>query len=259
MTTSQGPQTHLPVLRLVTLAYADVWRAFRAMPILFGCAVLIILAFRVAEEWLRPWNDRGLAVVALRNIAENAAQYFCLTPIMIAIHRFIIRGDVMRGYLVDLKDPSFLPFFGWAMMISIAMTLVFTFYELLLTIGQGPLAAFVPFAAGLIAIIYCWLRLIVLFPALAVSAAGAKPANAFADTQGFSLRLLAIVVLTFIPLMILVVLTTLALGRRMVAFTPMFVLSDALGAVLSTITTVALVVVASHIYLALGRKLRSAA
>jgi len=258
MTTSQGTQTHLPMLRLVTLAYTDVWRAFRAMPILFGCAVLIMLAFRVAEEWLRPWNDRGLAVVALRNIAENAAQYFCLTPIMIAIHRFIIRGDITRGYIVNLADPSFLPFFTWAMAISIAMTLVFTFYELLLTLGQTPLAAFVPFAAVLIAIIYCWLRLIVLFPALAVGAAGAKPANAFADTQSFVVRLLAIVVLTFIPLMILGVLMTLALGRRIVAFTPMFVFSDVVGAILSTITTATLVVVASHIYIALGRKLRSA-
>jgi hypothetical protein len=258
MTTSQGSQTHLPVLRLVTLAYADVWRAFRAMPILFGCAVLIMLAFRVAEEWLRPWNDRGLIVVELRNIAENAAQYFCLTPIMIAIHRFIIRGDVMRGYLVDLKDPSFLPFFGWAMMISIAMTLVFTFYELLLTIGQTPLAAFVPFAAVLIAVIYCWLRLLILFPALAVGAAEARPANAFADTQGFVVRLLATVVLTFIPLMILGVLITLALGRRILAFSPLFILSDVLGAIISTITTATLVVVASHIYIALARKLRSA-
>jgi hypothetical protein len=250
---------HLPVGRLVALSYSDVWRALRAMPLLIGCAVLIFLAVHVVEQLLpaRTWN--GAVNGTLAGILENAVQYFCVVPVMIAIHRFIVRGDVTRSYTVDLTDRTFVLFFAWTMAISVLFSLALAFGETLITYGRtgaiSPFAALIPVLITLIAVFWLALRLIVLFPAIAVGAPGAKAGNAFADTNGYILRLTAIFLLAFIPLIAVAVLITLALGRGvMLHGSALSVIYVVFSAVLGTIVEALGVVIASHIYLAIGRK-----
>jgi len=252
---------HLPVWRLVALSYSDVWRALRAMPLLFSCAILIFLAARVAEQLLpmRAWN--GPVFGTLADVLENAVQYFCVAPVMIAIHRFVVRGDVTRSYVVDLADRAFLTFFAWTMAVSVLFSLVFALSEALITYGRtgaiSPFAALIPSLISVVAAIWLALRLIVLFPAIAVRAPGAKATNAFADTKGFGLRLIAIFLLAFIPLVAVAVLSTTALGRGiMVRGSALSVISIVFGAVLGTLVEALGVIVASHIYLAIGRRVR---
>lgn len=252
---------HLPTWRLVALSYSDVWRALRAMPLLFGCAVLILLAVRVAEALLpgRPWS--GPVFGTLASVLETAVQYFCLTPVMIAIHRFIIRGDVTRSYVVNPAELDFLLFFAWTMAISVLYSLVFAVNEALMVYvnaaGQTPFAALIPFVIMLIAVTWVSMRLIVLFPAIAVGASGAMAANAFTDTQGYDLRLLAIFLLAFIPMIALSILITVALGRGIMVHDSGLSLVDGItDAVLGTIVEALGVVIASHIYLAIGRKVQ---
>jgi hypothetical protein len=92
------------------------------MPVLFVCAALIALAVRVGAKLL-PQRLESALFGTLSGIVIDAVQYFCLTPIMIAIHRFVIRGDITRSYTVDLADEAFLPFFAWTMAFSILWTL----------------------------------------------------------------------------------------------------------------------------------------
>lgn len=252
---------HLPVWRLVALSYSDVWRSLRAMPLLFGCAVLIFLALHVGAQLLpaRAWNGPVFGTFA--GVLEDAVQYFCMTPVMIAIHRFIVRGDVTRSYTVDLADRAFLLFFAWTMAISVLFSLVFALSEALIMYGRtgaiSPFAAFIPVLITLVAVFWLSLRLIVLFPAIAVGAPGAKAGNAFADTKGYDFRLTAIFLLAFIPLIVVAVLITLALGRGvLVRGSALSIIYGAFGAVFATITEALGVVIASHIYLAIGRKVR---
>jgi len=253
--------SHLPVWRLVALSYSDVWRALRAMPLLFGCAVFIFLAVHVGEQLLpgRAWS--GPVFGTLAGVLENAVQYFCLTPVMIAIHRFIIRGDVTRSYTIDPADRTFLLFFAWTMAISVLLSLAFAFDEALMTYGQAtgqtPFAALIPFLIALIVVFWLSLRLIVLFPAIAVAAPGAKAGNAIADTKGYDLRLMAIFLLAFIPLIAVAVLITVALGRGiMVHGSALSIVYSMISGVLGTVVEALGVVIASHIYLAIGRKVR---
>lgn len=252
--------SHLPVWRLVALSYSDVWRALRAMPLLFGCAILIFLAVHAGAELLpaRTWN--GPLFGTLAGVLETAVQYFCLTPVMIATHRFIIRGDVTRSYAVNL-DRTFLLFFAWTMTISVLFSLAFAFDEALMAYvkatGQTPFAALIPFLIVLVAVFWLSLRLIVLFPAIAVRAPGARGGNAFADTKGYDFRLIAIFLLAFIPLIALSILVTIALGRgALVRGSALSIVYGAFGTVFATITEALGVVIASHIYLAIGRKVR---
>jgi hypothetical protein len=251
----------LPVWRLVTLSYVDVWRAMRAMPVLFACAALILLAVGMAGDLLPKQIERSPILGTLSLIIENAFRYFCLTPILIAIHRFVIRGDITRSYMVDLADTTFMPFFAWTMGFSLVFTLILGIVELV-NFKTGALstslAALVAVAILFyLAVVWLPLRFIVLFPAIAVGAKGATAAHAFTDTQGYSLRLLAIIVLAFIPLMVLGVLIALTLGRgAMVHGSVLYVIGEIISALTGTFFMALSVVIASHVYLAIGRTVR---
>jgi hypothetical protein len=251
--------SHLPIWRLVTLSYVDVRRALRAMPMLFGCAVVIALAVQVAIQLLPQRLESGPFLGTLSGIIADAVQYFCLTPIMIAIHRFIIRGDVTRSYTVDLADEAFLPFFIWTMVLTTLWALAAGAGELLL-VKKGAEHASIGLAVMIVAyavLVWFGLRLIVLFPAIAVRAKATTPGDAFADTKGYSLRLLALIIVTFIPPIALGLLVTLALGRGiMVRGSVPFVIGDIVSALIGTLIMALGVVLASHVYLTIGRRVR---
>ena len=125
----------LPILPSVVLAYDDLWRVWRAMRTLMIYALLIILAFKVIDDIVpsRAMNS-GLTGTVL-GFAIAAAQSFCLTPIMIAIHRFIILDQVTTAYAVDPTEPSFIAFFGWWMAVSLLIPLVASVSALLQAFG----------------------------------------------------------------------------------------------------------------------------
>jgi len=252
---------HLPIWRLVTLSYLDVWRALRAMPVLFGFAAMIVLAVRIVGQAVPHRFESGPLLGPVADIVENAVQYFCLTPIMIAIHRFIIRGDVTRSYAVDLGDAAFLPFFAWTMAISIVFSVVFGATELL-AVKPGASASHAMFVIALLiaafaAAVWVLLRLIVLFPAIAVRAQGAAAGNAFADTKGYGPRLFAIFILSFIPVMVMGAVLALSFGRgAMVRGSALYVVADVIQSIMAVLVEAVGVVIASHVFLAIGRKVR---
>jgi hypothetical protein len=254
------PASRLPIWRLVTLSYVDLWRALRAMPILFGCAALIVLAVRVAGQLLPHRLESGPILGTLTDVIQNAVQYFCLTPIMIAIHRFVIRGDVTRSYMVDLGDRAFMPFFSWTMALSILLSLVLGSIELLnLKAGAQhmPSVTLAILIVAYAAVVWLLLRLVVLFPAIAVGAKGASAVHALADTRGHGARLLAIFILAFLPALALGVPITLVLGRgAMIPSSVPFVIGDVVSALMGTFVETLGVVIASHVYMAIGRTVR---
>ena len=86
-------------------------------------AGLIGLAIKVAED-LFPRRVWGGPLGSALSLALGAVESFCLTPIMIAFHRFIILDEVAPGYVVDPGRPGFMEFFGWLVALSILRGLV---------------------------------------------------------------------------------------------------------------------------------------
>jgi hypothetical protein len=247
----------LPVLSHFVLAYSDVARALRAMPLLFGCGILIVLAVRIGEDFFWFRGMRGPLDGNLLGLAVSAVRGFCLTPIMIAIHRFIIRDQVTRGYDIDLSR-NFLRFFGWAFLLSVLFTFAFVTWELLNASGASTMTALVIFFVLLIALAILFLRLAILFPALAVDAAGATAANALAGSKGYGLRIFAIFLLVLLPMAVLPFLVTIALGRGvLVQGSALAITSDVFGAVIQIAITALSVAAASRIYQAIGAKVRT--
>jgi hypothetical protein len=245
--------SRLPILALVTRAYGDVWRVLRTMRMLVSSVLLIILAINVAEDLVpvRVWG--GPVLGGLLGLVVDAVRSFCLTPFMIAIHRFILRGEVTRGYAPDPGQPGFMAFFGWLVALSDVGTLALLLQETLTAISLSPVAGLVVALLIIAAVAILTLRLSILFPAIAIEARGAIAANALADTKGHAFRIFMIFLLALLPVMVATIGVILMLGRGVtVPGTPAAVINLVMGAAIQTVALALCVAIASRVFEALA-------
>src|SRR5664279_2265360 len=190
----------LPILRAVALAYEDLRRVLRAMPMLIACVLLIVLAAKVLEEVFPSRIIYGAISGHFLEFAIGLAQSFCLTPILIAMHRFVVLEEVPAGYTVDPSQPSFIAFFSWLIALSLMSASVFAVPEVLTAFGISAKGALGPMLMVAIVVTIVILRLAILFPAIAAGARGATAAHALADSKGHVLAIFLIFLLTLLPM-----------------------------------------------------------
>jgi hypothetical protein len=224
-------------------AWSDVFRAISAMPALILGAVALGLAFGALDVVLTRWTGRvpetfgALAVT----IVVRALWAFLLTPLYLAIHRFIILDERAPRYALNAGQPRFQRFFLCTLAIY-ALWIV----PSLATVTLGQSGAGLALSALLMLIgLFISTRLIILFPAIAVDAPGTGFRNAYDDTQGSFWRIFAIVLITMLPITAVVVAAVLKLGE-------FSIVARLSGAVLSILNVALAIAVASRLYLALG-------
>jgi hypothetical protein len=239
----------LPVMRAVRVAYEDLARVLVTMPTL----VLIALAIDLAACLTRQFGPAGGSAMLAYSSVMSVGETWLLTPFFIAVHRFILVGEVAEHYRLDPHDRRFSRFFVW----SLALWAMLAFPALVIGILSLPLWLISPtmamsaLAAVFIVAGVVTIRLIVLFPAIAVDAPGATPGNAFADMQGSALDVFFICVIAILP----VVAIEYALSGTRVPLAALTV-----GILSNLVVRVLLIVVASRAFQALGdRVLRPAA
>jgi hypothetical protein len=243
----------LSILPAIATAYRDLWRALLAMRALFVIALLIVLAIKVAEDFvpLRLWN--GPVPGLFLGFVVGAVQIFFLTPFMIALYHFIILDEAAAGYVLDPRRPEFIALFGWNLVLSTITPLAFFLLEILRAIGVSVIPAIVLSIIAYIAMLVASMRLIILFPAIAVDAPGAKAPHALADTKGHAFRIFMIFLLALLPLVALVFIVTLMLGPDVRnAGTPAAFVQLAVGTLMQTTITALYVAIASRVFQALG-------
>jgi len=230
-------------------AYADVWRAAGAMRTLALYAVLIILAALVVEEFIPPRLINSFAIGTLLDFAIDCVRNFCLTPIIIAIHRFIILDDVTPGYVLDPAEPGFMPFFGWLVALSLLTTLVFSVPELAMALGGSVLLATGIEVVALAAVLIVVMRLTILFPAIAVGAGNANAKAALADTKGHAWKIFAIFLLVLLPVAVVSLAVSWLLGPGIRnTGSPLAVANLIVIAVMQTAVTFLCAAIASRIF-----------
>jgi hypothetical protein len=109
----------------------------------------------------------------------GALTSLAVVPYQIAIYRLIILGEVTTTYSFAANTNRVRRFFAWTAALwiaTIAPILIFS----LLPIGLSVALAVTLVVVGIVAL----LRLILLFPAIAVDATGASATNALADSKG---------------------------------------------------------------------------
>lgn len=192
----------LPILRGVRLAYRDIGRVARAMPRLTGVVLVILLTFNLLELVI----PRFVFEWPLADFVFGAARAFMLTPFLIAVHRYIILDEVTPHYHLAPQEKRFLRFFAWTLVPTLILA-AGSFLQMLLTAAALP-PGVVSFAGGVALIVglFVILRLLILFPAIAVDAPGATARKAFADSKGFFWDTFFIFMVAMLPLIVLTML-----------------------------------------------------
>jgi len=239
----------LPVIRAVRVAYGDLARVLTTMPTL----ILIAFAIDVAAKLIghvRPAH--GVALYAFSAVI-GLGKSWLLTPFFIAVHRFILVDEIADRYRLDPQDRRFARFFTWSLVLWLLTRLPAAAIAML----EQPVSVTSLFAAmGALMVLMIiaaviGVRLIVLFPAIAVDAPGATPANAFADMQGFAFDVFLICGLAMLPV---VAIDWLLVGMQAQSFA-----GGLVDLVADLVIRVLLIVVASRAFQALGdRVLRPA-
>ena len=186
-------------------AAAQAWRDTRAaLSALAGAAQIAFFIYLLtsAARYLLVPSDPGTGTAALLGaFILSIAQAFLLTPFLIAVHRFVILGETGR-YTLAPGEHRFQLFFMW----SIAMSLLAWAPPFLLwavkveSTPGGALSLALGSVVYIIVATIISLRLIILFPAIAVDAPGATWRNAMADTKGSVWRILFIGLVAALPL-----------------------------------------------------------
>lgn len=123
-----------------------------------------------------------------------------LIPFLIAAQRFIVLGEVARGYSFDAPNPRVLKFYGTWIILGIVAA-VPTMLAIALAVAAHTLAWWIfgavalPLVAGLT--ILC-LRMTILLPAIAIDAPGANWLNANHDTRRHTLGIFFIFLVVFV-------------------------------------------------------------
>jgi hypothetical protein len=250
----------LPVAPTIIAAYRDLGRLLTAMPALMGSAFLIILAVAAGAELVpqRVW-DRQLIGEVL-GLVQNAVEAFLLTPVFMAIHRFVVLDKVTRTYTVPIDDRAFGVFVGWLFALKVLLGLPFDLLGLVETFSRSLQAILLVFAVSLIAAVTVALRLIILFPALAVGAPGAAASRALADSKGHVLRIFAVLCLALVPWVAASYGGAVLLGRgAMITGSPLGMLFLVMSGVLQTAILALTAVVASYVFMALAEQVKRAA
>jgi hypothetical protein len=249
----------LSIWRSVVTGYRDASRALWAMPAVAGVAFLISVADGWAYRSLRvraPTHDLGhdplLATMVLLAIAS-----FFRAPILIAVHRFVLLGEVTAGYRLGASDPRVRRFFGWWLSLSLMPLLPAWLVTLAGLRSQGVVLLTLSFVLLVLMIVGCFLvlRLTILLPAIAVDAPGATWRSAYQGTRGYGVRLFGIVMLAAVPLVPVFVLLVRVGHASAASVTPLDFGPIVLNSSVNVFSTVLFVAIASRIYQRIGARL----
>lgn len=200
MTTTAG-ERNPPVLSTAVEAWRYAFAGFSCMPILFGTAMLAVFVLNALTLPFAPGpKEDPTAGIQLLGLAVTVVQGFLLAPVAIAVHRFVLLGELTAAYRPDPSDRRFMTFFVFSAVFQLMMDVPATLMAVATKSGGagGGVLAFVFFVAMIVAVIVA-LRVLILFPAIAVDAPGARWRNAYFDTKGHTWRVFGISVLTALP------------------------------------------------------------
>ena len=250
-------QHKLPIWPTLSASYREWRRMLPALGPLVINAFLIVLAIAVLDQFIPARRaDQQLLGTAI-TLIEAAMRAFLLTPILIAVHRFIILDEITKTYAVPLGEPRFRRFFAWLFAFEVLANFPLDLLGALQSLNVTFAASTIGFIAALVVTVALMVRLSILPPAIAVEAPGARLASALEDTKGSALRIFAIFFLVIIP-WLAVDLAVVALIGRTIAVTGSVagMIELVFGGILQTALLTLMAVIASLLFIALGAHVR---
>jgi hypothetical protein len=260
------PNVQPPIVRSAITGWRDAVQAIGNMPVPARVAPFLIMLAFSAGSFLLVTNlnatgrQPGPELVGL-TLALRIVVTFLVTPVAIAVHRFVLLGEVPGRYALNPSDPRFRRFFGFAAALNLigaiwlvsaiptkqelgpatSTTLAFTLLMLLVVIVVVPITMIVS------------VRTVILFPAIAIDAADASWRNAMRDSKGHSWRVFFILFATALPALVPTFLLAKLAGAGAIVWTGMILI--VVEAILGGLTICAVAAVASRLYQAFATSL----
>src|SRR5437016_1212313 len=106
-------------------AYRDWGRLLTAMRAIILSAFLIVLAVSVAAELVPERLSEQQLSGELLGLLQDVVWAFLLTPVVIAIQRFVILGEVAPAYTLHVGEPGFRIYIAWLFALKVFVGLPF--------------------------------------------------------------------------------------------------------------------------------------
>ena len=267
--------TQTSAIKIALVGWRDAMRAITQMMSVAGPAFLFTLMAEAAYQLLQ---GHSLAIEVVIFSVHWIAQSLVLTPLAIAVHRYVLLDEVTKHYALNLSDQRFQRFFGVAVAIqllwlSMGIWLILGHFAFDMPMVRGepitPKAReniFWIFVVVFAVLVSCFvitrviLSIAILFPAVATDAPGAGWRNARDDSKEHIFRIFCAFALGFIPTLLLDEVDELILAPHQVGWHPAF---QAISVVLQVAKLVLMVSafasIASTFYVAYGRRLNGRA
>jgi hypothetical protein len=174
--------TKLPIFETAWKSYRDGLRAVVSMPQLAIVCLIAALGTSVVDFMLWPKGSADKPVgIELLSFGVWVVQAGLFAPLAIAVHRYVLLGKVTRTYALDLGSARFKNFVFYGVLLQAPTTLT--------SLLEGLISSATIFALNM-AFLYLFVRLVVLFPAIAIDGPGAHPITALQNTRGHGIRAL---------------------------------------------------------------------
>jgi hypothetical protein len=147
-------------------------------------AFLILLALESVKTLILPLPN-STADFELKRLSYEAVKMILLVPYIIAVHRFIILGEITTGCRIAIGKPRPWRFSGWSLAFLVVGNSPTTIPVLLH--GEATLGDILGVVLGISTTVAA-IPAMVLFPAVAVDAAGANWRQAILDASGPVIR-----------------------------------------------------------------------
>ena len=259
------PCAKRPSLVAVLVAgYWDLNRVLRALwwPA-FVAFLLLSLCYAAAPFAAALFGHTLFGKIALKQ-AIQLGGLVLITPFLIAVHRFVLLGEVTPRYAIDVGSARFKLFAGWLAVLG----LIGTVPSLILAataspaplyyVGTRPTSEVAPLVLILVAYVAAFaflIRMSLLLPAVAIDAPGTVWQNAIADSRGSGWFIACASVLAGLPPILVYALIAVSVRAIVPWPLPALIVMLLALAALFFVTLSLGVAIASRLYQALGNRL----
>jgi hypothetical protein len=239
-------------IETATEAWQRGLRALGAMPLVAAITFVLVALANAGSVLVGPAGVEEPAIGAqILDWAFTLLGTLALVPLAIAVHRYVLLGEVTQRYRMNVFEARFVRFAFYTIVIDVGLVGAVFFVSTIDNsgddAGSGALALTVLLAVVLLlGVMLLWLLSWILFPAIAVDAPRPRWRDAVRDSAKHVWSLLLVVLVTGLPF----------LGLYFFLYEPLLTPSDAdLSPLIKSVIEAALSVGASAVYAALASRL----
>jgi len=252
-----SPQPIPSIWSAATRAWSDTFQVIRRMPGLVLTMAVILLLFQLVslvvglDLVMTDGAVRFGIGASLTTLVLSAIKAVLLAPFAIAVHRFVLLDEVTPRYRLDPANERFLRFAFYGVLLAALTVLPHLVGAVFALVWRG-FGGFASFVLHIVVAVIA-VRVVILFPAVAVDAADPTWRHAIDDTKGHSWHVffvLLVASLGLVPLGVVLIAPFVSAAIDQAWFAEIMI---AIGTgLLMLVATTVLVAAASRLYRALS-------